>query len=505
MSRVTAKILMPAGFLASLGVFYLFSYNSGYGYDALAYFNNGRAVADGYPLYSFIVSKSWLFYYFTAFLFNMGVTGRGGMAAAVTALYAVQVLGVFWLVAKHYHLRAAFISAALVSVSAYFMEMNFYEPESFVVITGLVACGLILKNLKDRSAAGLFPGGLWIGVGFCFKAVAAFYLAGAAVFMFVWNRARRILSNRQIIRAEIIFISGFLVPLCLGAAYFTFTGRIRQHIGWNYYFPFFGYAPGVFWMYKLYSKLMWFWLLIAAVFCASFRKNIKEIYGVPLTGLSLAMGMFSLAALAKNQASHYVFPGAVFLSVYAGLVLDKVIGSLRNRKAAVICGSLFALMCMACLASACLYNPGVFKRFLTVKKYPRDREIKAVIQRLVPEGKNALFFRDNTYLYWVSERYPNVPYLYHHVQVSYYIQNNPDVLTVALADPDLALVEYNPAAPGIMDEAFLEKASNREIMAEFGRVLERDFRKIDTGVSPYIFWVRKDAVDGADKAGRAQP
>ncbi|WP_332369467.1 hypothetical protein [Spirosoma telluris] len=52
-------------------IFFLFAYNSGYGYDAYEYLIIARTLNEGYNLYDFIPSKSYLLYSSTNVLLNL--------------------------------------------------------------------------------------------------------------------------------------------------------------------------------------------------------------------------------------------------------------------------------------------------------------------------------------------------------------------------------------------------------------------------------------------------
>ncbi|WP_232325933.1 hypothetical protein [Spirosoma montaniterrae] len=71
---------MPSAFFRLLlflglfgAIFFLFSYNSGYGYDAYEYLIIARTLDQGYQLYDFIPSKSYLLYSSTNLL--LGILG----------------------------------------------------------------------------------------------------------------------------------------------------------------------------------------------------------------------------------------------------------------------------------------------------------------------------------------------------------------------------------------------------------------------------------------------
>jgi len=73
--HVRADLAQPFlffGLLFVVALFYVFTYNSGYGYDALEYLVIGRSIAHGRPFYSLIPSKSPGIYYLISTLFFFG-------------------------------------------------------------------------------------------------------------------------------------------------------------------------------------------------------------------------------------------------------------------------------------------------------------------------------------------------------------------------------------------------------------------------------------------------
>ena len=68
-SKVTVRrrLVILTGLCFLISLFYLFTYNSGYGYDGLEYLVIARAISRGAQLYSFMPSKSPGVYFFWRF------------------------------------------------------------------------------------------------------------------------------------------------------------------------------------------------------------------------------------------------------------------------------------------------------------------------------------------------------------------------------------------------------------------------------------------------------
>ena len=82
------------------------------------------------------------------------------------------------------------------------------------------------------------------------------------------------------------------------------------------------------------------------------------------------------------------------------------------------------------------------------------------------------------------------------------MKKNPDLVSDALSDSDLALVEFNPESLGLYDrkEIFLKNRNNQLILREFYQRLRTHFTVLDIDLPPYRFWIRKTVDSGARSA-----
>lgn len=474
--------------------FFIFSFNSGYGYDALEYLVIGRSLLDGYRLYDFIPSKSWGLYALMAFFLRItGGASHGGVAILTTAVFAAAVGSVYATSRRTLGTATAMLAAGVVAASAFFMEMNFLEPEGLVFLTGLG--GLVLLARPDPGPRKIAAAGFVLGCGMAFKTVAGFYLVGAAVFLFLWGMFRDRQPIARLAGREACLLAGFLLAVLLPALFFAASGRLGSHIEWTYTFPLLHRPASTVWLSKLFTKLLWFVLVILAASALMFRRRIRNrILPNRRLVLSLLMGLCALGALLKQQASHYVFPGAAMLSIPIAAIFAAAAppdtGPIRKHTLAT--GLALLVMSALLLASIFLYNPRSLRRFLSVKDYSDEKALADSLQSMVPPENTALFFRKNTLLYWLSHRYPNVPFVKTDVQETYFLAKQPDVLLAALEDPSLILVEYNPRSPGIQDTDFLKSPENRALMSAFLETLESNFERGDNDLDPYVFWQRKN-------------
>src|ERR1019366_3312972 len=91
-------------------------------------------------------------------------------------LFVLAVAGTWWIGRTLFGTAVATLSALLVAACAFFMEINFLEPEIPVYLSGLLAV-YVLECGRPRSRVRYVLAGLSLGIGFAFKAVALFYLA----------------------------------------------------------------------------------------------------------------------------------------------------------------------------------------------------------------------------------------------------------------------------------------------------------------------------------------
>ena len=116
------------GLLATCSFFFIFTYNSGYGYDALEYLVIGRSMAEGVPFYTYQPSKSPGIYYLVAWLHEAGIEfDHASLSAFITTLYAGAIVATFAVARRWFTMRAAYVIALLTALAAPFMEKKALE------------------------------------------------------------------------------------------------------------------------------------------------------------------------------------------------------------------------------------------------------------------------------------------------------------------------------------------------------------------------------------------
>jgi hypothetical protein len=485
-SALSHTVLLSGGLVLASAVFFVFSYNSGLGYDALEYLVIGRAISRGASLYSFIPSKSPGIYYLFAALFRLGLPQTHVAAAAVTTFLFALTLSITYLITrKLLPGPKPVVVTLLVACCAVFMEMNFIEPEGFVVISGLVAFYFVLLWSKSKRNTSLVAAGVVLAIGFHFKPVAAFY--GLAIVLFLLIKSRS-----SMLRADLALAVGFLIGVGSLLLVFALSGHASDYWLWTIKFPIFHYPSNTFWLSKLYTKLLWFHaLLILILLSTLFIRSLRSTWREELPLLAFLMGLTSYLSLLKTQASHYAFPGAVFFSIFITVVAFKLIERSPVRmkyQQLAIAGGVVVLIVAA---SVSIYRPDAAWGLVQWRHYSDGVALKSTIQNHVRTGQKALLVRDGMLLLWLSDVAPAARFINFDVQATHFVKHNPQSLLDAVSDPKTVLVEFDPSEPAFEDQGFKDLMNNSQLNTEFRSTLEREFTALGASQPPYYFWIRK--------------
>ena len=483
-TRSRVSVLAVACAVLASAATWLFVYNSGLGYDALEYLVIGRSLHDGHRLYDFVPSKSWGLYAFVGpYLRLPGASTRAGVAMLITGLLVVIALSTFVVVQRRFGGRAATLAAALVMIGALFMELNYLEAEAFVFLAGLSAFALVTPQspMSSRRSAAI---GLVLGLGVAFKVVATLYLPAAVAGLILISRRDSAFNRRSHVAALIL---GFLVAVAVPAMFFAATSRLQPHLLWSYVFPILQYPSNTDWVSKLYTKLLWIWLLVAgaAIAYAALRRSgrVNPDFRV---WLLVMLGISGLVPLLKTQASHYAFPGAAFLLIFVGVAFDLVVPRVNRKTFVSIAVPVIAVITV----SGVMYRPDAISRLFRVTRFD-DATSAQRIDALASPAEGVIFVTGSTRLYWATGRYPAWPVLNTDVQTTYLIRTQPDRLMRALDDPAVRLVEFDPEAPGFDDAHLLQTPAARSFIAAFNCRLRGSFTRHNDAASGLVLWLRK--------------
>ncbi len=473
-------------------VFFVFVYNSGYGYDATEYLYVARSLDEKRALYDFIPSKSYLIYSSTNVL--LGVLG-GYNHVSISGLITLLALAV--VVAAHWAIRplgdrAAALGAGLTALTCFFTEMNFLEPESWIALTGLLAFGLVIRN-GGRAGWRWLGAGALLGIGMCFKSVAAFYMVGFAGYLgLLWLTGHQ--SFGRMVGRGLLTLLGFLLPLVLSATYFYATGRLNPHIEWTYIYPFGGYPSHTLFLVKFLVKLSWLLGLLAVslvlVWLPPYRRQYAQ---TPALWLALLLAVFACVSLLKTQASHYFFPAAVFFNVHLGFLADRFLTNqswhLSRLPRVATLGA--ALLAVGLGVGLWLYRPDAVRRFTQLADYRGEVYNAGFIRQQVGPGGKALIFDNAMMLYFLSDVAPNVPFINTEMQTTRYVSLHPDVYARALADTSLKLVIIDNRPYAIDDSVATQKPTNVYALRQLRSGLTHYFRPGTDSTFPMTYWVRK--------------
>jgi len=498
-SALFRKYALTAVAFCCVMVFYIYSYNSGWGFDALEYLAIGRSLVDGYALYAFIPSKSWGLYAFIAAAFRLGVpTSHAGVSALITGLFAASVASTWYVARRLFGTRIAWTSIVLVGLCAAFMELNFLEPEPFVYLFGLAAYYVLLSNNTEvsKSPSRFFWAAFLVACGCAFKVVAGFYILAIGVFAVY----RAGLSRRRFdvtIRAAAATSLGFICGFAPQLMYFTLTGRTHQFLEWTITYPLLHYPRSTDFLLKFVTKLLWFLVLTLASVTITLRGRLRQKFlADERVLLAVAMGIAGWLSLFKNQATHYAFPGAAFLCFFISWVAWTTLdhNKITARQIAAVSGCLIGLIGFAAL----LYSPRIVKRFTSWRDFADERVLRSEVQSFVKFRQNFLAINDSAQMYWISERYPPVPVLNTEAQTTWWLSKNPRAFADAVGNSRLTLIEFNPNAVYLDDPNAYANGTWKLALGDLRDALSRSFcQTAPPDAQGHLFWVRKDGQLGA--------
>ncbi len=491
----TGRWIGAAGLL--LAVLWTYVYNSGWGYDGLEYLVIGRSMTEGFPFYTFAPSKSFgLYYLVAAYLALPWAATHAGVSVLITALLCTSCIATVLVLRPRFGSQTAIVGSVLVATAGIFMEQIFLLPEGLVFVCGLLAFATATSHDARLESWKWLMAGVWIGVGMAFKIVAVLY--GFALVTWIplasWLAGDRIwpTSARRIAAVA----GGIGVALAVPTVFFWLTGRLQPHLEWTYWFPLVDYPARSTWVVKLYTKLLWVWLVLLGAATISFLPLVRtHVFRDGRVWLLISMGSWALLPVLKSQSTHFVFPGAAFLLLYAAIVFDRwaVQYAHFGRRARK---PLMAGLALVCLLSGAFYWPRAITRVFGLTSYAREDHQRASLRSLIPSDRWAIFFTQGLRFYWLSDRHPNWPILHTDIQATYLLaQRSTDMLN-ALDDPQLHLVEFDPRWTAYGDRRFFEDSGGRQFLDQMHARLQRDFRRDDETMAPLVLWIR--AADSAD-------
>ena len=498
LTKVTPAWPLAIGALfLACGIFYLFSYNSGYGFDGLEYLVIARSLLDGYQMYAFVPSKSPGFYALVASGFASGIPqDHIGVTALVLLFFVALILTACFIARALYDIQTSIITGILITISAFTMELNFLEPEGLVAVCGLLASWCAYRGYAGRVSTRLgwwFISGLFIGVGCCLKTVAAFYWLGVAGFT-GWLVYQRCLSPAKVFRALLALTTGAGLPQLIELTYFALIRRSQEFMFWTYIYPFRYYPADTIYLNKLFLKCGWLLVMVGvATLCARKWKLTSTLSADPRNVLLMSMASTSMLSLLKSQASHYLVPSAVFLTIYAASIFSVGWRTAQFRMLTKQAVSAALVAAIVCVGFAVKYRPDVVSRFLSVRNYSWEQSVANTVATSVGPRDRILAFTDARLLYWLSRRYPPTPFIDTERQTTHWLRYHKDALADALNDQHLAMVEFDEARLVLDDPRGFEYEFVRSAFADLARTLPQRFEPVISNHG-YHFWIRRKQI-----------
>jgi len=449
-------------------------------------------------MYSFLPSKSWALYFFVASVLRwFSGFGHVELATLITLLYLLMVLTTFAIGRRLVGRQRAAIATAIIALSAPFMELNYLEPEYFVFLLGLAAAYALARHptITTRDAV---VAGLSIGIGCAFKMVAGFYVAGAIAYILLHPRPKQL---RGRVWTVVLVLSAFVAALAGPGLYFAATGRLHEHIEWTFTFPLFWYPRNTYFIRTLYTKLLWFLLLLSLTVAISLTNRLRRcVYGDGPTRVMLCFGVGAAIALMKTQPSHYMFPSAGMLAFYIAAVwVDwwRLTDFRRYAGRLTVAVAVAGLTCGACVAQ---YRPQVLSRVFEMRDYKDEALVAMQCHQYLGDPRALAFFPNSRLLYWLTHRYPPVNFIDSEVQTTHYLRTDRTVFMRALRNPRLVLVAFDPDHPAFDDPLLLTDHNNEPWVSQFCLDLRVYFEERGRG-DRYRLWVRRDTTATTAAAG----
>ena len=159
-----------------------------------------------------------------------------------------------------------------------------------------------------------------------------------------------------------------------------------------------------------------------------------------------------------------------------------------RRMSVIVAGGAVFLVLLA--AGAVMHRPSALRRLVSLTDYRDEQAVAHFIKKSCPDESTALFFSDNQHLYWISHRYPTTPFINLNVQTAYLLRKHPDLLSKALDDPRLALVEFRRTLPWVEETEQFDPREFAAILDDFELRLKERFVPVEDGPKGYAFWRR---------------
>lgn len=466
-------------FAAAWYVLYRYALGSGLGYDALEYVVIGRELATGASLYDFAPSKSPGIYALVAAIQVAGWSGsRSGVAALVATILIATAALVFLVLRRRTGDGIAISAAGFTSLIALASEINFLEPTAFVAASGVIGWALLADG---RGPAREVGAGVVIGLGVLFKAVAAFYLVGAAA----WLLQQRGVSWKTLIAIAVLGI-GATVPVLLASGWFLASGRLDDFLFWSFGFPLLHYPSDTRFLAKLAVKLGWTLVPVLVLVGFATTKRGRAALAQPATLLACALGASAAFALAKSQASHYAFPALVFLPIALALVSPSLLAHVPRWSLGAA-----SMLAAALLSVAVWQRPDVLQRVFARPDESLERDLSGFFARDRLAGRGLLALQGTSRTAWATGLRPILPTVATDVQVGLLLREHPAFLIQLVDANPTALIEIDPDALRTDAPALIDDPRVRAQFVALAARVQLEFERVPDVPGGLIVWRRR--------------
>ena len=302
---------------AITAIFFVFSHNSSIGYDAYEYLLIGRYLSEGGSLYDYWPSKSPGIYYITSLLIFLGVSfNHIQVAVLLSALFYITALILLYKY-RTYSSQLKYLLVFFLSFIYFFSEMNFLEPDQFVIIFSVISSFLFSRSVNQISEGvinykSLFKSGVFLSFAMLFKTTAIFVGLGFfiyALYLVIKNR----LNVKLIVNSASSFMFGFASVFMVALAYFWSRGELADFINWTFLYPMNAYPAHTLYLDRTYTKLLGLNLLYIASLFIFVRKILHSFFLNQRSWLFLCISLSAMLMVFKTQAPHYFTLSYVFM------------------------------------------------------------------------------------------------------------------------------------------------------------------------------------------------
>jgi len=475
---------------AITSIFFVFSHNSSIGYDAYEYLLIGRYLSEGGSLYDYWPSKSPGIYYFISVLSWSGLSfNHIQVALLLSVLFYITALILLYYY-RNYSAESKYLLICFLAFIYFFTEMNFIQPDQFVIIFSVISSFLFSKSLDQISDGvinykSLFTAGVFLSFAMLFKTTAIFVGLGFFIYA-LYLAIKNCLNAKLIVNSASAFIFGFASVFMVASAYFWSTGEFADFINWTFLYPMNAYPAHTLYLDRVYTKLLGLNLLYIASLFIFVRKILNSFFLSQRSWLFLCVSLSAMLIVFKTQAPHYFTLSYVFMLLMF-VESNKTLQINRNNLMVVLIIGLLAI------SSILMYRPSALNRLIEFKSYDYEEQgVVNLIKKNTTEKDLVLFISsDDTKLYWLTNRMPPRPLLSTDVKHGWLMRNNFESFSKRVDNKNLKYILADDENYSLTDEVFGKDPKDFKLMDKFFEKIRSTYQMsyIDYKSNMYPAWV----------------